>query len=80
MGPVFRRATTILSGGFDEAWTEVEAGKPVLIVLTISDAFYAPDAAGVVNSTELPDPTRRHAVVATATGGAGRCEMPLGKK
>ena len=78
-GSVFRRATTILAGGFDEAWAEVAAGKPVLIVLTISDAFYAPDAAGVVDSAESSDPTRRHAVVATATGERTGVRCLLGR-
>lgn len=79
MGAVFRRATTMLAGGFDEAWAEVEAGKPVLIVLTISDAFYVPDGDGVVNSAESPDPTRRHAVVATATGERAGVKCLLGR-
>jgi hypothetical protein len=68
LGGVHRRASTLLSGGFDEAWSKVEAGSPVLIVMTISDAFYDPDDEGVVNSPEPPDPTRRHAVVAVASG------------
>ncbi|HET6387278.1 MAG TPA: C1 family peptidase [Armatimonadota bacterium] len=68
IGPVFRRASTLLAGGFREAWNTVEAGMPALIIMTISDAFYTPDGNGVVNADEAPDPTRRHAVVAVASG------------
>ena len=68
IGTVFRRVSTLLPGGFDEAWDSVEAGTPVLIVMSISDAFYMPDGDGMVNSAEAPDPARRHAVVAVASG------------
>lgn len=40
VGTVFRRASTLLPGGFDEAWDSVEAGSPVLIVMTISNALW----------------------------------------
>ena len=79
MGTVFRRTTTMLAGGFDEAWAKVEAGSPVLIVMTISNAFYMPDSAGVVNSAEAPDPASRHAVVATATGEHAGVKCLLGR-
>ncbi len=68
IGSVYRRASSVLPGGFDEAWAKVEAGTPVLIVMTISDAFYMPDGDGVVNSAEASDPARRHAVIALASG------------
>jgi hypothetical protein len=68
IGKVYRRASALLPGGFDDAWDKVEAGVPVLIVMTISDAFYTPNSNGVVNSSEAPDPTRRHAVIAIASG------------
>lgn len=42
----------------------VSAGSPVLLVMTISDAFYMPDERGVVAAAEPPDPERVHAVVA----------------
>jgi Papain family cysteine protease len=68
IGTVFRRASAMLAGGFDEAWKTVDTGTPVLVVMSISNAFYTPDNAGVVNSAEAVDSSRRHAVVATATG------------
>jgi len=79
MGAVFRRLSALLAGGFDEAWAKVEAGTPVLIVMTISDAFYMPDGDGVVNSAEVPDPTRRHAIVASATGERAGVKCLLGR-
>lgn len=68
IGTIHRRQSSILAGGFDEAWAKVESGSPVLLVMTISDAFYQPDDDGVVNSAEATDPARRHAVVAMASG------------
>lgn len=68
IGTVFRRASAVLPGGFDEVWAEVEAGTPVLIVMTISNAFFMPNGDGLVHSAEAPDPARRHAVVALASG------------
>jgi hypothetical protein len=65
---LFHRTSTLIPGGFDEAWAKVEAGTPVLIVMTISNAFFMPDGDGVVNSAEAPDPARRHAVIAIASG------------
>jgi hypothetical protein len=76
---VFRRASTLLSGGFDEAWDSVEAGTPVLIVMTISNTFYTPDGDGVVNSIEAVDPARRHAVVAVASGEHSGANCLLGR-
>ena len=79
IGPLFRRGSAFLSGGFDGAWGSVESGTPVLIVMTISDAFYMPDDAGVINSSESPDPARRHAVVAAATGEHAGVKCLLGR-
>jgi hypothetical protein len=36
--------------------------------MSISNAFYRPDASGVIDSTEALDLQRRHAVVAAAAG------------
>lgn len=68
VGHVYYRSSQIIGSAFSDAWALVASGNPALIVTTISDAFYMPDAAGVVDSNEPVDPARRHAVVATATG------------
>lgn len=67
---VYRRAGEGYYGGFDEIVFLLEAGRPALVLITLSDAFYSPDSAGVVIApvNEVPDPLRRHAVVAVAHG------------
>jgi len=67
VGKVFCRASKMLAGNFSGAWQKVTSGTPVLIGMSISDAFLDPKA-GVVDSAEPIDQTRRHAVIATATG------------
>jgi len=71
IGPVFRSSSTILAGGFDEAWDTVAGGTAVLMLITISDAFFMADGTAMVNSSEAPDPARRHAVVGVASGEDG---------
>lgn len=46
----------------------LHAGTPTLITMTLSNAFYMPDADGVVDDNEEIDPKRRHAVVAVGYG------------
>ncbi|MEY9538077.1 hypothetical protein ABIE85_001137 [Bradyrhizobium diazoefficiens] len=46
---------------------QLDSGVPVLITMTLSDAFYMPDT-GVVDRVEAIDSTRRHAVVAVGYG------------
>ncbi len=47
---------------------QLHAGTPVLITMKLSDAFYRPDADGVVERNEPMDPKRHHAVVAVGHG------------
>jgi C1A family cysteine protease len=47
---------------------ELNAKTPVLITMMLSDAFFRPDANGIVERDEPPDPKRRHAVVAVGHG------------
>jgi C1A family cysteine protease len=67
---VFRRHGQSSHGAFDDVATDLDAGKPSVILIQLSDAFYLPDRRGVVRSppTELPDPKRRHAMVAVGHG------------
>jgi C1A family cysteine protease len=46
---------------------QLDAGVPVLVTMTLSNAFYLPNA-GVVERTEAIDPKRRHAVIAVGYG------------
>lgn len=68
---VFRRRGELRAKGLDDIVDHLRSGgASLLLLLTISDAFYAPDADGVVRAPagEMPDPARRHAVVAVAYG------------
>jgi Papain family cysteine protease len=71
VGTVYRRSSSILPGEFKAAWDSVEADKPVMVVMTISDAFYLMNGGDVVESSEPVDPSRRHAVIAVGTGERG---------
>ncbi|MBD8689554.1 MULTISPECIES: C1 family peptidase [unclassified Rhizobium] len=64
---VYRRRSerhAIGLGAIEQALLE---GIPVLAVITLSDAFYMPDSNGIIVPIpgDLPDPTRRHALVLT---------------
>lgn len=47
---------------------QLDVGCPVLITMTLSNAFYRPSPEGVVDAQEPIDPKRRHAVVAIGHG------------
>lgn len=49
---------------------QLTAGRPVILLLTLSASFYGPDAHGVIvpANDEAPDPALRHAVVAVGYG------------
>jgi hypothetical protein len=50
---------------------QLNAGCPVLMTMTLSDAFFRPSAGGIIDRNEPPDPKRRHAVVAVGHGESG---------
>ena len=68
VGQLFRRSSQSIGTSFNDAWSAIVGCKPALVEMTLSDAFYTPDTAGVVDADEPVDPARRHAVVATAVG------------
>lgn len=57
--------------GFQDLVDRLDAGVPVLITMTVSNAFYLPDTGGVVDRNDAVDPKRRHAVVAAGHGERG---------
>lgn len=63
---VFRRNGERISAAVDEIIALLDGGLPPVLLMMLSDAFFSPDADGIVRApnTELPDPRRRHAVVA----------------
>ncbi len=68
VGTLYRRQSTKNGTLFDDVWDAVEADEPIVVGMTLSSAFFAPDADGVVDSAEPADPALRHAVIAIATG------------
>jgi C1A family cysteine protease len=53
------------------------ASTPVLLTMTLSDAFFRPAANGIVERDEPTDPKRRHAVVAVGHGKRGSASFVL---
>jgi C1A family cysteine protease len=47
---------------------QLDAGHPVLITMTLSNAFYRPSPEAVIDVVEAVDPKRHHAVVAVGHG------------
>jgi C1A family cysteine protease len=70
---VFRRAGDHLAGGVEEIVAELDSGRPMLVLMMLSDSFYLPDNTGFVAPPpgEAPDPLRRHAVIAVGHGVSG---------
>ena len=70
---LFFRDHAACTVGFQDLVDQLDAGVPVLITMTVSNAFYLPSTDGVVDRNEAVDPKRRHAVVAVGHGErAGR--------
>lgn len=65
---LFFRDHSACGVGLQRVVDQLDAGFPVLITMTLSNAFYLPDADGVVSRNEPIDSTRRHAVVAAGYG------------
>ncbi len=68
VGTLFYRTSNRSGNAFGEVWDAVEADQPPLVAMTVSPAFFTPDADGVVDSAEPEEPDLRHAVIAVATG------------
>lgn len=65
---LFFRDHTVCQANLQHVIDQLDAGVPALITMMLSDAFYLPDADGVVDCNEAVDPKRRHAVVAAGHG------------
>lgn len=68
--PVYRRDGEPCDGGVDLIVETLDSGRPVLVLMMLSDAFYVPSPEGVVIGLagDGPDPLRRHAMVAVGHG------------
>lgn len=58
----------IVKPNIDHVWTLIEGGQPVIIGMTLSDAFHAVDADGIVDSDEPVQTASKHALVVVAVG------------
>ncbi len=67
---VFRRNSEAWPVGVKEIIARLDSGSPTVMLMMLSDAFYMPDALGVVSApaNEGPDAARRHAVIAVGHG------------
>jgi hypothetical protein len=70
-GPRYRRASARGRTSLVEVLQLLDKGAPVILTMYLSDAFYQPNADGLIASTEPPDPKRRHAVIAVGHGMNG---------
>jgi Papain family cysteine protease len=68
LGTIMRCPAKEAGRTFKTAWDSVVGGASTLLGMSISNAFYQPDADGVIDSAEAVDLQRRHAVIATAAG------------
>jgi hypothetical protein len=68
VAPPFRRGNDSNRNGIDDIIIELKQGRPVLVLMTISGAFFLAASTEVVDGTEPPNIAFRHAVVAVASG------------
>lgn len=70
VGPLFGRNGKKTSDSLIHIIDELEKGRPVIILLMLSRSFYNPNAQAVIDpiSGEIPEPERRHAVIAVGHG------------
>lgn len=66
--PLFRRGSESNPTSVDEIIAQLDQGRPVLVLTTISQSFYDAAANPIVDHNEVPDPSLRHAVVAVGHG------------
>lgn len=73
VGQVYRRQSENSRDTVDEIIRHLDARQPVLVLLMLSMAFDLADGSGIIDQVpgELPEVSRRHAVVATGHGMIG---------
>jgi hypothetical protein len=70
VGAVFGRNGAVGGPVLGSIEASLDAGRPVILLTTLSGSFFAPDADGVVTppAGEQPNPAWRHAVIAVGHG------------
>lgn len=74
---LYRRESTNHAKGFDDILDRIDRDIPVVIGMTISNAFYRPDKDGIISTNENPNPSLRHAVVGLGHGTIGQERLLL---
>jgi hypothetical protein len=74
VGPLFGRTGKKSNQDFDRIIEQLDLRRPVIILTMLSRAFFDPSADAVVHPApnEVPEPERRHAVIAIGHGTVGR--------
>jgi hypothetical protein len=70
VGQLFGRNGATAAHAMDQIIQELDQGRPLIVLLTLSRAFYLRNPQGVVDPAidEQPEPDRRHAVIAAGHG------------
>jgi hypothetical protein len=76
IGEVFCCEGEVIGDSFDAVWNLIVTGRPAVIGMSLSDAFYLP-RHGIVDADEPVDTSRLHAVVAVAAGRRGSSRLVL---
>ena len=75
--PRYRRESARGRKSIVEVVQLLDKGAPVIVTMTLSDAFYRPNADGLIASAEAPDSKRRHGVIAVGHGRNGSSTVVL---
>lgn len=70
---LFRRTSETVRPMFNEVWSEVSDGTPIVVAISLSQAFYLVGDTGIIDVSESLDKANRHAVVAVACGHYKEC-------
>jgi hypothetical protein len=70
VGKLFGRNGTTVAHSIDHVIQKLDQERPVIVLMTLSRAFYLRNPQGIVDPPpgEQPEPDRRHAVVAVGHG------------
>ncbi len=70
LSQIHGRAGIISSSALDQIVATLDEGRPVILLLMLSASFFLPGTDGVIDAAvgEVPEPARRHAVIACGHG------------
>jgi hypothetical protein len=68
VGAIFRRSGSLAPALLDSIVAALDLDRPAIVLMTISRAFFLGGAMVDADSQEVPEPARRHAVIACGHG------------